>query len=70
MSTVLLDTSVASLLHPKKKNSTLRAQYAPHMTGHVLSFSFQLTLARVRGGVRCAPWDTSHPPLSSGSPPD
>src|SRR5215813_8472802 len=41
MSTVLLDTSVASLLHPKKKNSTLRAQYAPHITGQVLALSFQ-----------------------------
>lgn len=41
MSTVLLDTSVASLLHPKKRNSTLRAQYAPHMLGQVLALSFQ-----------------------------
>lgn len=40
MSTVLLDTSVASLLHPKKKNSPLRAHYAPHMTGQVLALSF------------------------------
>jgi predicted nucleic acid-binding protein len=41
MSTVLLDTSVASLLHPKKKNSTLRVQYTPHMTGQILALSFQ-----------------------------
>jgi hypothetical protein len=34
--TVLLDTSVASLLHLKKKRSTLRAQYEPHMRGQVL----------------------------------
>ena len=41
MSTVLLDTSVASLLHPKKKNSTLRVLYEPHLTGQVLALSFQ-----------------------------
>lgn len=41
MSTVLLDTSVASLLHPKKKGSPLRAQYEPHMKGQILALSFQ-----------------------------
>lgn len=41
MSTVLLDTSVASLLHPKKKGSSLRAQYEPHMKGQILALSFQ-----------------------------
>jgi tRNA(fMet)-specific endonuclease VapC len=41
MNTVLLDTSVASLLHPKKKNSPRRAQYAPHITGQDLALSFQ-----------------------------
>jgi len=41
MDTVLLDTTVASLLHPKKKNSDLRAKYEPHMTGKVLALSFQ-----------------------------
>ena len=41
MSTVLLDTSVASLLHPKKKGSTVRAQYEPHMQGQILALSFQ-----------------------------
>ncbi|MEK6321452.1 MAG: type II toxin-antitoxin system VapC family toxin [Acidobacteriota bacterium] len=41
MSTVLLDTTVASLLHPKKKRSTLRAQYEPHMEGQILALSFQ-----------------------------
>lgn len=41
MSTVLLDTSVASLLHPKKKNSTIRALYEPHLTGQILALSFQ-----------------------------
>jgi tRNA(fMet)-specific endonuclease VapC len=41
VSTVLLDTSVASLLHPRKKNSTLRALYEPHMAGQILALSFQ-----------------------------
>jgi tRNA(fMet)-specific endonuclease VapC len=41
MSTVLLDTTVASLLHPKKKNNTLRAKYEPHMQGQILALSFQ-----------------------------
>jgi len=41
VSTVLLDTSVASLLHPKKKGSFLRAQYEPHMRGQILALSFQ-----------------------------
>ena len=41
MSTVLLDTSIASLLHPKKKNSTIRALYELHLTGQILALSFQ-----------------------------
>ena len=41
MSTILLDTSIASLLHPKKKNSTIRALYEPHLTGQILALSFQ-----------------------------
>ena len=41
MSTVLLDTTVASLLHPKKKNHPLRNQYEPHMQGQILALSFQ-----------------------------
>lgn len=41
MSTVLLDTTVASLLHPKKKNNTLRAKYEPHMQGQILALNFQ-----------------------------
>ena len=41
MDTVLLDTTVASLLHPKKKNSDVRAKYEPHMKGKVLALSFQ-----------------------------
>jgi tRNA(fMet)-specific endonuclease VapC len=41
MSVVLLDTSVASLLHPKKKSDELRAKYEPHMRGETLALSFQ-----------------------------
>lgn len=41
MSTVLLDTTVASLLHPKKRNDTLGAQYMEDMKGQILAVSFQ-----------------------------
>ena len=41
MSVVLLDTSVASLLHPKKKKDALRAKYEPHMRGQTWALSFQ-----------------------------
>ena len=40
MSTVLLDTTVASLLHPKKRSS-LRELCEPHMKGQILALSFQ-----------------------------
>jgi tRNA(fMet)-specific endonuclease VapC len=41
MSTVLLDTTVASLLHPKKTNDALRAKYETHMERQILAISFQ-----------------------------
>jgi predicted nucleic acid-binding protein len=41
MSAVLLDTTVASLLHPKKKRNTLRVKYEPHMQSQILALSFQ-----------------------------
>lgn len=41
MSVVLLDTNVASLLHPKKRSATLRRKYEPHMRGQTLALSFQ-----------------------------
>lgn len=41
MSPVLLDTTVASLLHPKKKRDALRARYTPHLQGQILALSFQ-----------------------------
>ena len=41
MSIVLLDTTVASLLHPKKILNTNRVSYEPHMVGNILALSFQ-----------------------------
>lgn len=41
MEGVVVDTSVASLLHPKKRRSTLRAWYEPHLLGKALVLSFQ-----------------------------
>ena len=41
MGTVLLDTTVASLLHPKKKGDALRLWYQSRMQGQVLALSFQ-----------------------------
>lgn len=41
MDAVLLDTSVVSLLHPKKKGNPLRAKYQEDMSGKVLALSFQ-----------------------------
>ena len=41
MATVLLDTTVASLLHPRRSGSTLRALYEPEMLGKTLAISFQ-----------------------------
>lgn len=41
MSAVLLDTNVASLLHPKKRAAALRRRYEPHMRGQTLALSFQ-----------------------------
>ncbi len=42
MSVVLLDTTVASFLHPKKKTDETRAKYARHIKGETLALSFQL----------------------------
>jgi tRNA(fMet)-specific endonuclease VapC len=41
MSVVLLDTTVASLLHPKKKGTALRQKYETHMKDQTLALSFQ-----------------------------
>ena len=41
MSSILLDTSVASLLHPKKQHDSRRVLYDPHMQNQILALSFQ-----------------------------
>src|SRR5580765_8054546 len=41
MAGVLLDTTVASFLHPKKRATPERQQYEPHMRGQLLVLSFQ-----------------------------
>jgi len=41
MSIVLVDTSVTSILHPKRRESPLRAAYAPSLSGNQLAMSFQ-----------------------------
>ena len=41
MSVVLLDTTVVSLLHPKKRRSERLARYAVHMEKQTLALSFQ-----------------------------
>ncbi len=55
MSVVLLDTSVASLLHPKKKSDELRAKYEPHMRGQTLALSFQ-TVAELWDWAEANKW--------------
>ncbi len=40
MSVVLLDTTVASLLHPKKKGTEVREHYEKHMQGQTLALCF------------------------------
>ena len=59
MSTVLLDTTVASLLHPKKKQDALRAQYEPHMQGQILALSFQ-TVAELWSWAEENNWGARH----------
>jgi tRNA(fMet)-specific endonuclease VapC len=41
MEAVVVDTSVASLLHPKKRRSTLLAWFEPYLLGRILVLSFQ-----------------------------
>jgi predicted nucleic acid-binding protein len=55
MSAVLLDTTIASLLHPKKKHHTLRAQYESHLRGQILALSFQ-TVAELLGWAEENNW--------------
>ena len=55
MGVVLLDTSVVSLLHPKKKGSDLHKKYAPHMYGQTLALSFQ-SVAELWGWAEANRW--------------
>ena len=41
MSVVLLDTTVASLLHPRKRGSEILGRYTAHMEKQTLALSFQ-----------------------------
>ena len=41
MSVVLLDTTVVSLLHPRKRGSKILSRYAVHMERRTLAVSFQ-----------------------------
>ncbi len=58
MSTVLLDTTVASLLHPKKKDDALRAKYERHMEGQILAISFQ-SIAELWSWAEVNNWGTA-----------
>jgi tRNA(fMet)-specific endonuclease VapC len=58
MSTVILDTTVASLLHPKKKNDALRARYETQMEGQILAISFQ-TVAELWSWAEENTWGTT-----------
>lgn len=55
MSAVLLDTTVASLIHPRRHNSTLRARYEPNMKGATLAISFQ-TVAELWSWAEESQW--------------
>ncbi|HEX7376097.1 MAG TPA: hypothetical protein VF278_03245 [Pirellulales bacterium] len=45
MSIVLLDTNIASLLHPKKKAAALRRRYEPHMRGQTKAVGLSREMA-------------------------
>ena len=57
MGTLLLDTSVASLLHPKRRKGDLFLQYAELLQGHVLAVSFQ-TVAELWSWPLANQWGT------------
>jgi tRNA(fMet)-specific endonuclease VapC len=57
MATVLLDTTVASLLHPRRAGSTLRALYASDMQDRTLAISFQ-TVAELWSWAEENRWGT------------
>ncbi len=55
MGVVLLDTTVASLLHPKKKGTEIRSKYEQHMQGEILALSFQ-TVAELWSWAETSNW--------------
>ncbi|HID23215.1 MAG TPA: type II toxin-antitoxin system VapC family toxin [Planctomycetaceae bacterium] len=55
MGVVLLDTTVATLLHPRKKHTELRAKYEKHMQGQTLALSFQ-TVAELWSWAEARGW--------------
>lgn len=55
MGVVLLDTTVASLLHPRKKGTELRSKYEKHMRGQTLALSFQ-TVAELWNWAEANGW--------------
>ena len=60
MSTVLLDTTVASLLHPKKRDDAFRTKYEGHMEGQILAISFQ-SVAELWSWAEENNWGTTLP---------
>jgi tRNA(fMet)-specific endonuclease VapC len=55
---LLLDTVIASLLHPRKRNSSRRLLYEPHLTGEILALSFQ-TVAELYQWAEQNKWGVS-----------
>ncbi len=51
MDAVFLDTTIASLLHPRKKGSTVRLHYEPHLKGKTFVLSFQSVAELLAWGV-------------------
>jgi len=55
---VLLDTTIASFLHPKKKDSDVRKLYDPDLKGKTLALSFQ-SVAELWGWAEEKNWGES-----------
>ena len=55
MSVVLLDTTVVSMLHPKRRGSEILERYAAHMERQTLALSFQ-SVAELWGWAEARAW--------------
>ena len=55
MSVVLLDTTVVSMLHPKRHGSEILERYAAHMERQTLALSFQ-SVAELWGWAAARAW--------------